>query len=701
MKHEQLLHRFASAALAIALSFSGIGCLVTGFELTAGLTVIGWVCAAGALVSILCICLGLDGAIPVLWLLPGLYFLQQGTLISSLESLLYQISKIYDTGYAWGVIYWSDTPPQSDITLVLCLWGALTAMLLTWFLSRGWPVWPGCVLGLLPPAAPLLLTDQVPGEPWIFTLFFAIALILLTQGTRHKAPEQAGKLTLVLALPVAAALCALFLLFPRETYDRQSGAQALEDWVMQWFPQAEDAQEPDSQPVFAPVLQKYDQIDLRAVGPRSNVMSTVMKVTAEENGVLYLREQIYDYYDGVSWNNLLFSEITDIYTPTATPLSLTVETIAPMELLYLPYITQEIPVKGRVENTAGVTAYTLQYTPLEGFREAWDAVPAVEDPFLAPYLQLPDSTAQWAAHRIPQADLSSAGAQWRLALTIADMVRTSARYDLQTKVMPIESKDFARWFVEESETGYCTHFATAATVLLRAAGIPARYVTGYLVDARAGKPVMVAERSAHAWVECYISGIGWQVLEPTPAGGSSPVPEDQPDLPTAPETQPETEPETPPETQPEQTTAPEPQTQPSTQPPEATAASSGTEDPGEVPKGEPPAWLGTLLRILAVLLAILGQWQLRLWLRGKRFARGTPNRQALLRFREILRHCRIRRRPPEREIVSLAQKAKYSSHTITEEELSRLDACLEASRREFRRQKLWLQPIYTLLFALY
>ena len=53
-----------------------------------------------------------------------------------------------------------------------------------------------------------------------------------------------------------------------------------------------------------------------------------------------------------------------------------------------------------------------------------------------------------------------------MAAAIADYVRQSASYDLMTDRMPADQTDFAIWFLEEGTTGYCVHFATAATMLL-------------------------------------------------------------------------------------------------------------------------------------------------------------------------------------------------------------------------------------------
>ena len=115
---------------------------------------------------------------------------------------------------------------------------------------------------------------------------------------------------------------------------------------------------------------------------------------------------------------------------------------------------------------------------------------------------------------------------------IKNYVRNSASYDTAAARMDASHTDFARWFLEECETGYCVHYATAATVLLRAAGISARYVEGYAVSGKAGKDVAVTRREAHAWVEYYdMTARAWCILEATPGHEETKKPEVVPGTP--------------------------------------------------------------------------------------------------------------------------------------------------------------------------
>lgn len=87
-------------------------------------------------------------------------------------------------------------------------------------------------------------------------------------------------------------------------------------------------------------------------------------------------------------------------------------------------------------------------------------------------------------------------------------------YDLN--YVPEESS--AEYFLFTGKRGICTDFATATTLLLRAAGIPARYVEGYQLKEDSMDvygQFIVKENQAHAWSTAYIEGYGWLELDGT------------------------------------------------------------------------------------------------------------------------------------------------------------------------------------------
>lgn len=74
-------------------------------------------------------------------------------------------------------------------------------------------------------------------------------------------------------------------------------------------------------------------------------------------------------------------------------------------------------------------------------------------------------------------------------------------------------------FLFGTRTGYCEHYAGAFTVLMRAAGIPTRVVTGYVGGQpnRLGGYWMIRRSDAHAWTEVWHAGRGWLRVDPTAA----------------------------------------------------------------------------------------------------------------------------------------------------------------------------------------
>ncbi len=80
-------------------------------------------------------------------------------------------------------------------------------------------------------------------------------------------------------------------------------------------------------------------------------------------------------------------------------------------------------------------------------------------------------------------------------------------------------------FLFGDKIGYCVHFAHAAVYLWRSVGIPARIGVGYAVDAehRRGSTLLLRGSDAHAWPELYLDGIGWVILDITPAENLDPV----------------------------------------------------------------------------------------------------------------------------------------------------------------------------------
>ena len=286
---------------------------------------------------------------------------------------------------------------------------------------------------------------------------------------------------------------------------------------------------------------------------------------------------------------------------------------------------------------------------------------------------------------------------------IANTLAAQCVYTLTPPALPA-GEDFVEFFLLESRQGYCVHFATAATALLRAMGIPARYAEGYAVPAGEEGWVDVPDYNAHAWVEVYFGGAGWIPFEVTPAGPDSPAatfnarPQEQGAAPTA----------TPaPTPSPTPHPVPTPEAQAPTAPSAAPQASASPL-PGEAGvEGEsagPWGWIAagaTALGLLLLAGAVLLRHKLVLKFRQERLRQPDRNKAALEAYAFLQRVHKTAKAalhgwddtiPPQLE--ELALKARFSQHALTQEELEpfleELDKALSLLRERLPKGcRLW------------
>ena len=96
------------------------------------------------------------------------------------------------------------------------------------------------------------------------------------------------------------------------------------------------------------------------------------------------------------------------------------------------------------------------------------------------------------------------------------MIRREFAYTLN---VPLAGRNEVDDFLFDRKQGYCEHFSSAFVVLMRAAGIPARVVTGYAGGYRnpIGGYWLVLRSDAHAWAEIWLPNRGWVRVDPTAA----------------------------------------------------------------------------------------------------------------------------------------------------------------------------------------
>lgn len=134
---------------------------------------------------------------------------------------------------------------------------------------------------------------------------------------------------------------------------------------------------------------------------------------------------------------------------------------------------------------------------------------------LAPYLQLPASLPRRV---VDLAARITAGAPttYDAVEAVQSWLRTNTRYNLDIPPDP-PGVDAVDHFLFETREGFCEHIASSMAVLLRAAGVPTRLVTGFGPGHR--NPFTgyweVRASDAHAWVEVFYPGAGWISYDPT------------------------------------------------------------------------------------------------------------------------------------------------------------------------------------------
>ena len=353
-------------------------------------------------------------------------------------------------------------------------------------------------------------------------------------------------------------------------------------------------------------------------------------------------------------------------------------------IYYLPYRSLELPTGGEaffdayVKNPSQLTEYSVPYVFVE---ETADRNAQYERFVHRTYTQLPDDIRPDLQAIVSGIDGADASDTKTAARAIAKYVSKSKTYSLDTPRAP-EGEDFALWFLRESDTGYCVHFTTATVLLLRAAGIPARYVTGYYFKTTAGQWADVTEDDAHAWVEYYIDGMGWQIMDATPAEVLNTQTQDQlqQEQPQSPSTG-------------EEKTNMQDTNQPETAAPEP--SQSDPEPQTEAPEKTTGAAVLHAVWIVLFALLALCVWQLLLLsLRKAAMQTGSNNKRAVAYWRHIEFLCKLDKSEPPDELRNLALKARFSQHKLDGSELELLRSFSGQKTQQLLADSGWLKRLW-------
>lgn len=120
------------------------------------------------------------------------------------------------------------------------------------------------------------------------------------------------------------------------------------------------------------------------------------------------------------------------------------------------------------------------------------------------YLTVPDSVPR-RVEELVDSLVDSDDSNIEKARKLTDYLKTTFEYSLRPGPSP-RNRDFIDYFLFSSKTGYCVHFGTALTIMLRLAGVPSRYVEGFKMseELNADGEFVIRNSDAHAWTEVLV-----------------------------------------------------------------------------------------------------------------------------------------------------------------------------------------------------
>jgi len=160
-----------------------------------------------------------------------------------------------------------------------------------------------------------------------------------------------------------------------------------------------------------------------------------------------------------------------------------------------------------------VTSRSLPVTEATLRAPATESVPAL---IASEYLSVDNGATSARVDALARSLAAGKSNTYDKVLAFEGWLGANTRYSLNAP-LSARGDDVVDDFMFNTRVGWCEQIATSLVMMARAAGIPARLVTGFVPGARdalTGRFV-VRERDAHAWAEIYFPGIGWQGFDPT------------------------------------------------------------------------------------------------------------------------------------------------------------------------------------------
>lgn len=598
----------------------------------------------------------------------------------------------YEHYYAIGSKYNYANSAESHtfiLFLVLFLLAAYMAMSLssksgrtTFSLLGSLPVFIGCI--------------AVNGHSSVLNIVCLMTfwILLLAGGNFYNIDGRQGRTTLLLILPVVAALYAVVIWQKPSEYDygktptdMVTSLDKLGTSLSHWL--SGETDENSANPPKAHSSNLFEsawgmgdgKLDMTHSPGDIDMEKVILRVRADTDGYIYLRNFSYGDYTGTGWqkpqnpdsvaSSLNFIAEAMKTAPGSTRHDMDIRFSSRPDIVSLPYYSSFASDNDSFVLSSGDRNYSLTYTGFNGDlsdlnmpekfqKDEWNYSRFAH----GYYTRLPENTKIAVLSLAHRAGIYAESEN--LISAVADLVQNAAVYDINTA--PYPSEDHALYFLQEAESGYCIHFATAAAVMYRALGIPARVTDGFLFYAKSGEYVDVKQSNEHAWVEVYMDGLGWLPVEVTGSSGFTANSENEPTVPEISETPniEETAPlEEPKASEPPLNPKPETKKPPvgiiSSQP--QNGNSSSAKIMMKISRALPTILLSLFFICVLPMRRIIGLRMMR-----SRISQSDRRKAAVWVWKYAVKTSKFGIPVPE-SITHLAEKAAFSPHSISENEL--------------------------------
>ena len=274
--------------------------------------------------------------------------------------------------------------------------------------------------------------------------------------------------------------------------------------------------------------------------------SVVMRLRSEKSGSVYLRLTSFGDYTGQKWltansypealqDKYAYTYLSGIAMGNAGYESILIEIDSKMGQYFIPYFPDLAEHSYVIQSNDvtytgdGSSEYSLYYYQYDGYGsdlvgnlgEFSDEELLYREFVWQNYRKIDDTTLAFMNEIIAREGFSSTDPD--IIQKVATYIQGSATYNLEYDRSLDSESNIVIAFLKEYQEGICQHYASAATMLYRALGIPARYTAGFAGSTSAGQWTEIKGKMAHAWTEVYINGVGWIPVEVTgggPGGGS-------------------------------------------------------------------------------------------------------------------------------------------------------------------------------------